>query len=206
MNIQYFHEPFPYIIVDDMYTEKELNDLWLEMDYLNDDRRLTPSSIDKGAAWQEGDNGEKIELKFNFCQYLDEFFSEREFSTILDITEKLFVNDREIMTNHGHWHFGCENIDRHSTQLVYYENGNEYKGHRDHAVTTALTWFYRQPKKFTGGNLHFPDYDINVEILNNRVLIFPSVIQHAVTPVIMDEQYRGKKYGRYCISQFLRVS
>lgn len=49
----------------------------------------------------------------------------------------------------------------------------------------------------------FPDYDIQVECKNNRILVFPSNITHASVPLKMDDQYRNKKNGKFCITQFL---
>ena len=34
MNIQHYNEPFPYIIIDDYYDEKELEGIWEELRFL----------------------------------------------------------------------------------------------------------------------------------------------------------------------------
>ena len=144
-------------------------------------------------------------LKFNHCQYLEDVYQNRNHSSILQITEKIFMENRKFFMSHPHWYFPgtASNTNQHYTQLVYYENNDEYKSHRDCAQFTVLNWFYRKPKKFSGGNLYFEDFDLEIECLNNRTLIFPSVINHAAKPVIMEEKYIGQKYGRFCISQFV---
>ena len=68
-----------------------------------------------------------------------------------------------------------------------------------------LVWFYKEPKKFEGGDLEFPDYETadgipKVEVRNNRILIFPSIIRHAVTTISMKEEDMGKKLGRFCMT------
>ena len=95
------------------------------------------------------------------------------------------MENRKFFMSHPHWYFPgtASNTNQHYTQLVYYENNDEYKSHRDCAQFTVLNWFYRKPKKFSGGNLYFEDFDLEIECLNNRTLIFPSVINHAVNPL-----------------------
>ena len=84
-----------------------------------------------------------------------------------------------------------------------YENNDEYKPHRDLARLTGITWFYREPKKFTGGNLRFPEFDMEIECKHNRVIVFPSSIHHGVDKVGMEEKDMGKKLGRFTMTQFL---
>ncbi|MAG49853.1 hypothetical protein CMO86_09475 [Candidatus Woesearchaeota archaeon] len=201
MQIKYYNDldKFPYIIIDDVYNQWELKEIWEELDFLCHPRRLMPATIDNGAATEEG----KI-LKFNHCQYLDNVYIDRQFSSILQITEKIFMNDRKIFSDHPHWCFGdIQTIDQHYTQVVYYEDKDEYKSHKDKSIFTCLTWFYRRPKRYKGGDIWFQDFNTGVECLNNRTLIFPSIIRHAVKPVKMEEQHKGQKYGRFCISQFM---
>ena len=69
-----------------------------------------------------------------------------------------------------------------------------------------MTWLYQEPKKFVGGDLFLgPDGnfdDIKIDCVNNRTLIFPSMIPHTVDMIKMEEQYLNKKQGRYVITQF----
>lgn len=201
MRVKYATEPFPYVLIDELYNEWELEELWEEMDYLCSPRRLMVADTNNGSATDP--NGEL--LKFTHCQYLEDVYKNRNHSAILQITEKIFMEDSTFFMNHPHWFFPgtAANTNQHYTQLVYYENNDEYKSHRDCAQFTVLNWFYRKPKKFSGGNLCFEDFDLEIECLNNRTLIFPSVINHAAKPVIMEEKYVGQKYGRFCISQFV---
>ena len=83
MQIKYYNDldKFPYIIIDDVYNQWELKEIWEELDFLCHPRRLIPASIDNGAATEDG----KI-LKFNHCQYLDNMYLSRQHSSILEIT------------------------------------------------------------------------------------------------------------------------
>jgi hypothetical protein len=203
MKIQYFNDQIPYIIIDDFYTVKEQNEIMLELDYLTEPRRMIP-------ALEDGDYSAGKELKNVPCQYLDPFFQDRKHSSILQITEKVFQNGGEIFNNHPHWFYATDMLNAHTTHILYYEENQEYKPHVDTARFTILTYFYKEPKLFSGGNLRFNDYDIEIECINNRVIIFPSMLQHASTPVRMtswlsnlSSEQRPKKHGKFCITQFV---
>ena len=87
--------------------------------------------------------------------------------------------------------------------LSYYENQDYYKRHYDTALITCLTWFHKDPKKFSGGDFKFSDYNISIECKSNRMIVFPSMIFHEVEKIEMKEEDCGNRYGRYCFSHFL---
>jgi len=191
------NEPFPYILIDDFYDQSELDGIWEELDYLCHPKRMGRSSIERGAATIEGQS-----IKNTWDLWLDDFFTLRDSSNILEINRKLL--DQEMFKNHPHWLFNhLDALNGDNTQILYYENNDEYKPHRDLGRLTSLTWFYREPKKFTGGNLRFPWFDIEIECKHNRVILFPSSIPHGVDKVGMEEKDMGKKLGRFAMSQFL---
>ena len=191
------NEPFPYILIDDFYNQSELNGIWEELDYLCNPKRMGRSSIERGAATIEGQS-----IKNTWDLFLDDLFTSRDSSNILEINRKL--TDQEMFKNHPHWLFNhIDALNGDNTQILYYENNDEYKPHRDLARLTAITWFYREPKKFTGGNLRFPRFDMEIECKHNRVIVFPSSVHHGVDKVCMEEKDMGKKLGRFAMSQFL---
>ena len=204
--INYHNDYFPYILIDNFYDQSELDCIWQELDYLCHPKRMGRSTLERGAAWIRDKNGVKQSVKNAWDLWLDEFFTSRDSSNILEINRKL-VGNEQIFKDHPHWLFNhTDALRRDDTQIIYYEDNDEYKPHRDYARLTCLTWFYREPKKFTGGNLRFPWFDIEIECKNNRVIVFPAAVLHAVDKVSMEEQYRGKKLGRYVMSQFMHVN
>ena len=78
-----------------------------------------------------------------------------------------------------------------------YENGL-YHGHRDSAVMSAVSLFYKEPKPYKGGELVFPEHRYTPNIVNNSIMIFPSFELHAVNPV------QGP--GRFSLNQFFFVN
>ena len=197
----YYSEPFPYILIDDFYDQSELDLIWEELDYLCNPKRMGRSSVETGAATNVLSDGSVVSIKNTWDMFLDYFFTSRDSSNILEVNRKLF---RQIINNHPHWLFNhVDALNEDTTQILYYENNDEYKPHRDLARLTGITWFYREPKKFTGGNLRFPRFDMEIECKHNRVILFPSSIHHGVDKVSMEEKDMGKKLGRFTMTQFL---
>ena len=196
--------PFPHVIVEDMYTEGELFHIWRELDFLTYSNKLcVPSDFNSAT-----DDSNKY-LKKNLGVFLDDLYSRREVSSILQINRKaLSVSLRAcVETDFSFKNLETCNLD--TTLISYYEEGDHYRAHKDMSSYTALTWFFKQPKQFDGGDIHFPEYNHTIEIQNNMTLYFISSLIHLVDPVIMNtrcdiDDYGGMSgNGRYCMSQFL---
>jgi len=200
MKIKVFESPFPYIQIYDFYTDEELKLIWKELDFiLNDYNLLGP---DKTASAH--DNG--VLLKNNLGFFLDSLYTNRESSNILRINRKIFHVTQEIFDKSNNWFLKNFKSNVDGTLISYYENGHYYNKHYDDAAATCLTWLYKEPKSFVGGNLLFEDYGIEVEVKNNSLIFFPSIIPHRVSTISMDERYSGKCMGRICISQFIGLA
>lgn len=78
-----------------------------------------------------------------------------------------------------------------------YRNGDYYKAHRDVSNITMLIWVGEH--NFTGGDLHFPDFDFTVPFEPNTGLIFPSHYLHEVTKVETEQE----GYVRFAVSAFI---
>ena len=190
---------FPYICIDNFYTKEECEAIWQEIEFLSHPHKWsTPKdNPNDGAVDPDGK-----QLKRNKFLWLDDLYKIRELSNILCLNRKLFYVAP--WKTHDHWMFKTFKCFRDTTLLSCYDfDGSEYKLHNDKSYLTCLTWFYQEPKKYEGGDLILKDeHDIvMIESLNNRLLIFPSIIQHQVTPL----KFNGTKMtdGRYCMTQFL---
>jgi hypothetical protein len=197
--IRQIEQPFPFLEIKNLYNEEELKLIWQELEFLNCLNKLEPPE-NTGTALDEK---KKVALKKNVGLFLDDIYTKRNLSNILTINSKLF--SEQILNAFAELSFAYEFIkktDNDKTLISYYENGGYYKPHEDKSLFTAVTWFFKEPKAFTGGDLYFTDYDIQVEIENNMSVIFPSFIQHAVDKIILkDKNLNG--YGRYAMTQFL---
>ena len=194
-----FNDIIPYMIIDNYYDEEELKLIWEELDFLSYPHKLKRATKESGGAIDK-DTDEL--LKKNFHRYIDGIYSERELSNILTVNRKLFDDDYKILKQHPHWFFQNIMFNKDYTQVGYYENNDHYGEHRDSASVTALTWLYKEPKKFIGGDLFLSSDKIKIDCVNNRTLIFPSMIPHSVNEIHMNEEKPSRGHGRYVITQF----
>ena len=180
-------EPFPYVIIDDLYNEYELTKICTELSFLSDKLR---GPEDSGSAMDE----DKNYTKQNKGIYLDQVIEEVGFSNIDYLNKKVYSYLKDV----DNWYYHNLRVNTWNTLISYYDDVYHYKTHFDSTILTILTWFYVEPKRFTGGDLYFNDYDITIECKHNRCVIFPGHIGHSVPNVVLNE----KGYGRWCMSQF----
>ena len=193
-------DPFPYLKIENLYTEEELNLIADELIFLNHKSKLEEPT-DTGSAEDSSGNV----LKENKGLFLDDLYKRREISNILTVNRKIF--QKEYLETYASLSFGYRSIlecNQDTTLISYYENGGYYKPHKDTALHTALTWFFETPKRFEGGDLFFPGYDEKIEIQQNMTVIFPSFVLHSVEEVKMKEDI-SQGLGRYCMSQFITI-
>ena len=198
--IEVFKNPFPYMTVENMYNEEELNLIWEELNFLTDPIKL--SQNDTGTDKDLETKNMKSESK---SIVLDYTYINRNISNILNVNRKLF--DGGYLHTFSQISQYCKSVSMQNsdfTKIRYYENGIDYSPHIDLYNYTAITFFYKAPKAFDGGNLFFPEHDIVFECKNNAMILFPSYITHAAKKVIMDENdyYSGR--GKYSMMQFLK--
>lgn len=202
MKVHSIQEPFPHLIIDEIYNDEEISLIWQELDFLCHPEKWR-SPEDTGTAVHNDKP-----LKNNFGIFLDGkdgIYSDRKISNILTLNRKIL--DKGILDVYANLSFGYQSAfmtSEDTTLISYYEDSHYYKKHNDNAVFTALTWFYKEPKAFFGGDLIFSDFDkYSVELKNNRAVLFPSFLFHEVEEICMPEHKSG--YGRYCMAQFFII-
>lgn len=201
MNVSILELPFPAIIIDGFYDNAELELINSELDELSSHTEGNPF-FNK----EESFNAVK-DLKDNKSLFLDNYYSGRRHeSRILSFNRKLFpiLNDLKENVSKDNWFFGNLVIEDDYTLISYYDDGGHFLPHRDKNILTSLTWLFNQPKKFTGGDLTFPDYDTQVECVYNRMIAFPGMIRHEVDRLSLPSDVNS--HGRWCITQFAHQS
>tara|TARA_R100001594_G_scaffold48189_1_gene81052 strand:+ start:165 stop:806 length:642 start_codon:yes stop_codon:yes gene_type:complete len=200
LEVKQYNNFCPYIVIDNFYNENELGLIWQELEFLCNDCKLTLPDDSDSATSPSGEI-----LKNNKCIYVDDVYKDRKFSNILVANRKLFDNWGAFVNSHSDWFFNSLICNVDLTLISYYENGGYYKPHRDKAVATSLTWLYKEPKKFVGGDLtiSFKDEQERIEVKNNRMVIIPSFIEHEVIEIRMDKEDCGNHLGRFCMTQFI---
>lgn len=199
MNYNIFTDPFPYVRIFNFYSDDELKLIWEELEFILNDR-IIGGPEKTGTARNDG-----VVLKKNKGIFLDNLYSDRENSNILTVNRKVFLNLLKISSESNHWVFknSLESVNWDGTLISYYENSDHYKKHYDVSAFTCLTWFFKKPKKFSGGDLIFSDFNLKIEVEDNSLILFPSGVSHEVSEVKMNPEDMGKKLGRVCMSQFM---
>ena len=89
------------------------------------------------------------------------------------------------------------------TKVRYYHNGDVYEPHTDRMIQfLGFSYFYREPKKFEGGELIFPKYDYTFNCDNNSLIMMPGWVEHGVSKVSIKDSDYFDGYGRYAITSF----
>ena len=191
---------FPYLMIDDFYSKDEQKLILEELRFHKNNFKVDQKVVGDGVARDE--NGKSISNSKRI--YLDDIYGDnRQDSNILNFYKKIIspeVKEAYRYTTPSWRLFEITNHDL--SQVSYYENEGDYKEHFDKYMHTCLIWFYKEPKRFTGGDLTFTQSKQTVECKHNRMVLFPSYYLHAVDEVSMEYKYRGKGLGRYCLTHF----
>lgn len=189
--------PFPHIIINNFYNEEELKLIWQELDFYTAPKKLL----------EPKDYGGVIDATNSRAIILDEVYGDfyRDISNILTTNRKLFTSGVLNVLEDVHPSCRCATLaNQDITKLRYYHNEDYYDPHTDHTVAfLAFSYFYKEPKKFQGGELEFPEYDYELECVNNSTIIFPGWVEHGVKKVSIEESDYYDGMGRYCVSNFM---
>lgn len=193
------YDPFPFLEIENMYDDNQLKLIWQELEFLNHSNKFEGPK-ETGSAQKEGES-----LKKNNGLFLDNLYKTRNISNILTANQNLF--SPHILEEFSSLCFLYENIkhtNEDTTLISYYDNGGYYKPHQDHALYSAVTWFFKEPKQFNGGDFYFTDCNLKIDVKNNKTVLFPSVIHHSVDEIKMNDN-SPLGYGRYVMVQLLHL-
>lgn len=194
-----------YITFENVYDDTELSYIWKEVEFLCDERKMLPP-LQSGTAMDSQGNP----LKQNNCIWIDNIYYNRETSNYINLYRKGFgslSSDRENLekVDINMKHFFHTNSD--CTLMSYYENSDYYHAHMDKACYTYVFWLFKEPKKFRGGDLTFPELGQTINIRSNMAVLFPSWLDHQVDKIEMcDTIERFKCNGRFAFSTFFIVT
>ena len=194
-------EPFPLMVVQNFYNKIELELILKELDFYTSPNKLFEAKEYGGVV--DRTNAKAI------C--LDELYKGQEnkknfrnISNILTVNRKLFNSG--VLDKFSQLHECCTlatESNHDVTKVRYYHNNEYYDPHTDKSVMfLAFSYFFKEPKKFTGGDLIFPKYDFKVPCDNNTMVIFPGWVEHGVRKVTIKDSDYFDGWGRYCISSF----
>ena len=195
----------PYILADDVLDEKFLPLLWDELNFLSRDLdTLEAADGASGSASRLNEKGEKEYLKNNKCLFVDSFYTDHKKSSVLKVGHNAIFNEEfltQVVPFHPWFRYMFQSC-TFSTLLSYYDHGTYYEPHQDTSVLSALLWFYKEPKKFSGGEFEIEGTD-TIECVNNRMVLIPGTALHEVKTVELEEKDRDSRLGRYTITLFI---
>ena len=197
MKIKLHTKPFHYITINNLWSKQERQEMFNEIKLFESKSLfLNPEET------QSAVNVKKEMLKKNKAQFWDDIWKDRNYSNVLTHNRKLFdvFNNKIVQKS---WYFKGVNFNHDNTLVSYYENSDYYKSHIDYSMVTALSYFFDEPKRFTGGKIKFTDYNLEFAVTNKLTIIFPSNIKHEVSEIKLEKQYVGKGLGRFCMNQFI---
>ena len=171
LEAELYVEPFPLMVVQNFYNQNELDLIWKELDFYTEPNKLFEAKEYGGVV--DRTNAKAILLDDLYRG--DDKKNFRNISNILTVNRKLF--NCGVLDKFSELH-GCCSIapkcNHDVTKVRYYHNNEYYDPHTDRSVQfLAFSYFYKEPKKFIGGDLIFPKYDFKLPCDNNSMVIFP---------------------------------
>jgi hypothetical protein len=190
----------PYVVVDNWYSEDELKFIWMELDLLtNPDIMMAPSTTGSAIT------ATGVPIKQNRGVFLESLYGEKKNLSFIvnSFVDKMANQELKMHIAQQNWFLAylCK-FNLYSSLVSYYEHGDSYLPHSDESLMTMCIHLYKEPKKFTGGELTIADTKLS--LVNNRMVLFPSIAKHSVSTVKFDTEndlFSGD--GRYTITYFL---
>ena len=192
-----FTDPFPHLIFHNFYDEEELDLIWEELNFYTKPNKLFDVKDYNGVVGYTKSKAIQLDLVYSGMN--------RKLSNILEVSRKVF--DDKILEPFSNLSDCCSQAkfcNWNVTKVRYYHNNDYYKPHTDNYFQfLAFSYFYREPKKFCGGNLIFPKYDYEFTCEHNSLIMMPSWVEHGVGKVKIEDSDYYDGFGRYAITHFL---
>ena len=195
----------PCLAIENTYSEDELQVIRNEISFIE------PKIGDEektNAAKEKTPYGEKRKKRGRGV-FLDDVYTDRRYSSILNCSRKLFHTPEfltcyaELAETNIYWKL-WPHTNHDSTLLQCYGNGDYYEYHQDSSQFTIIT-VLNFNDAYEGGELHLR---LNREVYNNKsahntTLIFPSVIDHTVTEVKIQNKIKDIFDYRWTVSHLV---
>lgn len=204
LEAEIYCEPFPLMVVNNFYNQQELDLIWKELDFYTAPNKLVSAENYGGVVGYTNAKALILDDLYRNYESNEKGVDYRKISNILTVNRKLF--ECGVLDTFANIH-GCVSIANKTnhdiTKVRYYHDGEYYDPHTDKSTMfLAFSYFYREPKKFVGGDLEFPKYDFKLPCTNNSMVIFPGWVEHGVRKVKIKDSDYYDGWGRYAITSF----
>ena len=204
LEAEIYCEPFPLMVVNNFYNQQELDLIWKELDFYTAPNKLVVAENYGGVVGYTNAKALILDDLYRNYESDEKGVDYRNISNILTVNRKLF--ECGVLDTFANIH-GCVSIANKTnhdiTKVRYYHDGEYYDPHTDKSTMfLAFSYFYREPKKFVGGDLEFPKYEFKLPCTNNSMVIFPGWVEHGVRKVKIKDSDYYDGWGRYAITSF----
>ena len=204
LEAELYCEPFPLMVINNFYNQQELDLIWKELDFYTAPNKLLTAENYGGVVGYTNAKAIVLDDLYKNYEKNEKGVNFRNISNILTVNRKLFESG--VLDTFSSLH-GCVSIANKTnhdiTKVRYYHDGQYYDPHTDKSTMfLAFSYFYKEPKKFVGGDLEFPKYDFKLPCDNNSMVIFPGWVEHGVRKVKIKNSDYYDGWGRYAITSF----
>lgn len=204
VNVDAHYGPFPHLIIRNFYSQEELDLIWEELNFYTKPGKLLPAKDYLGVSDYTDSKGLLLDDIYRNNSKKEDGPNYRKLSNILTVNRKIF--DEDILGVLEQLHPCCARASKTKwdvTKVRYYHDGEHYEPHIDIDMNfLAFSYFNKEPKKYTGGELYFPEFDYEFDCENNSIIIFPGWVEHGVKKVSITDSEYFEGYGRYAITSF----
>lgn len=207
MEFNYIADGIDAVVIDNFYTEQQLKEIMIELNWLTKPSIMTDESKLKAA---ENQGGEILTSKNGV--FLEEVFRNHQHSALImhGVTQTRSDEFKNSLLNFNTMFKSLFDCNTRCHLVSYYENSQYYKPHKDGFYFTILNYFFVEPKQFEGGELVVfscnSTKEATIEPKNNRTVVIQSATMHQAKEIKskIDKKLSGQ--GRYCNAIFLSVT
>ena len=204
LEAELYCEPFPLMVINNFYNQQELDLIWKELDFYTAPNKLFTAENYGGVVGYTNAKAIVLDDLYKNYENNEKGVNFRNISNILTVNRKVFESG--VLDTFSSLH-GCVSIANKTnhdiTKVRYYHDGQYYDPHTDKSTMfLAFSYFYKEPKKFVGGDLEFTKYDFKLPCDNNSMVIFPGWVEHGVRKVKIKNSDYYDGWGRYAITSF----
>jgi Rps23 Pro-64 3,4-dihydroxylase Tpa1-like proline 4-hydroxylase len=185
--MEFYSYPVPFCIVKNFLSERNHEQVKKELN------RIKPYLKGPEMTGASRINGEPTVKRKGLFLHEHEYLKGN--TAISSIYDKVIDPDFVNQLASKNWVFQyLDNEHTPTTLISLYEDGDEYKYHKDKAVMSII--YYLFEGEFEGGEFYLNQVKIPIE--NNSIIIFPSCVDHCVYPI------KGKG-SRWSITTFFNL-
>ena len=183
LDIVSFKEPFEHYVWNNIFSETELKQIWIELDFLSNGNffHRPDQNIRNSVALDPAGNS----LANRHCVHLNDSILDFRFnSKIYELFRSKFYSSEFYNNGVGPLMKYVSKSNQDSIIVSYYKDQDYYKPHTDISAATICFYLWKDKKDFEGGDLLFTEYDYTYTPNFNSAIMFPSCMEHEAKKIV----------------------